>query len=153
MTGSQLPPADEWVTLTTRSLLSEADMLRLRLETNGIAVFIPDELTVSACSTLGTRMLGGIRLQVLQSDFQAAYTIKNELEMTLHRVVATCPVCHSQNVAYAKNRWNPLLLASLIFFFGVFLIFGFTNNMERLECCDCKHTWKVRKKSLHESAE
>jgi len=175
MTGSQLPPADEWVTLTTRPSLSEADMLRLRLETNGIAVFIADELTATVYYA---RAGIGVRVQVPKSELHQAVAIyKNWDASRVRASLPSCPSCQSTNTGAAPCGWRKMLtwllvlLAACVFvcvfifettdFFVmaiihvvlvVFYLLWFLNDRKRFECCDCKHTWKPSKKS-HEPAE
>ena len=157
LTESQTIPHDEWVTLTTLASWKDVETLRLRLETNDIMVFIPDQL---AMSYPGFNALGGIRVQIPKPEYEEARSIMKEWEASLLSVSATCPACNSQNAGYARNRRNPFVIALLIFLgmaflplvflLGVFYLF-FERGKMRLECRECKHIWKVRKKELREN--
>jgi len=151
LTNIQTPQANEWIELTARSSVSDIDALCLRLESNGIEVFLPDEY-MAATTPFLTNTTNGIRLMVQKKEQTKAYAIMKDWEASLLLVPASCPVCHSQHVVYAQERRNPLFMALLIFIFGIFLVV-FQGNWVRLECRNCKHTWKVRKKSIEVSAE
>ena len=139
-------PAEEWATLTRRSLLRDADALRLHLESNGITVFVPDEYTATA-NFLLVNAMNGVRLQVPKAELRQAHALMKEWEASLLLVSAQCPACHSHHVAYAPDKRNPLLIAlSMIFWI-------FQSDDVSLECRDCKHTWKAKKESLDKSAE
>ena len=146
-------PADEWITLTERFSIKDIDSLRLHLESNDITVFIPDESMMTTHFGLFNGV-GGFRLQVPKAKSREAYALMKEWEASLLLVNVQCPACHSHHAGYAPSRWNPLLVAlSLFFLGGVILMFFDSYQQVRLECRNCKHTWKVSKKSLKEPTE
>jgi len=55
-------------TLTTVLSLNEADVLRLVLEREGIAVFLPDQFAAQAFGQIP----GGLRIQVNDGDYEKA---------------------------------------------------------------------------------
>lgn len=61
-------------TLTTVLWLNEADALRLALEGEGIAVFLPDEFAVQSNPFL-CQAMGGIRVQVGDEDYAKALRV------------------------------------------------------------------------------
>ena len=71
---AQLPAgasAQEWVTLVSCGTMLEADFLRTRLESEGLAVFIPDE-NLMAAAAWALNAYGYIRVQVKPADYDAA---------------------------------------------------------------------------------
>ena len=141
-----MPPADEWVTLTTRSSMwssiREINALRLWLETNGIMVFLPDEFTTTM-DWFWLIALGGIRLQVPKSQLAEAQSLMREWEASRKLTSAnskdaitedaiewqkplsvasnTCPSCHSQNTRDVPNQ--GLLVLFALFIFTLLLLF------------------------------
>ncbi len=65
---------DLFTTLITFTYLHESSVLRSRLESEGIECFIKDELTTQV-NPFYSNALGGIRLQVRQSDIPIAMAI------------------------------------------------------------------------------
>ena len=65
-------------TLTTVTYLHEADMICSKLQADGIEAFMPDE-SVIAVNPLYANAVGGIRIQVNESDFERAEEILQNL--------------------------------------------------------------------------
>jgi hypothetical protein len=63
--------AQEWVTLVSCGTMLEADFLRSRLESEGVAIFIPDENLMTAAAW-GLNAYGYIRVQVKPADYETA---------------------------------------------------------------------------------
>lgn len=61
----------DWVTLVSCGKMVEADFLRARLESDGIAVFIPDE-NLMANAGWALNAYGYIRVQVKPADYEKA---------------------------------------------------------------------------------
>jgi len=64
-------------TLTTVLWLNEADALRLALEREGIAVFLPDQFAAQSDPFLSQAM-GGIRVQVGDEDYEKALQVASD---------------------------------------------------------------------------
>ncbi len=62
---------NKWVTLLTFEFPQDAQVAKLRLEADGIIVFLKDELTVQTDNFL-SNAIGGVKLQVLEKDFEKA---------------------------------------------------------------------------------
>src|SRR5688500_5976645 len=61
----------DWVTLVSCGTMVEADFLRSRLESEGVAVFIPDE-NLMTTAAWGLNAYGYIRVQVARKDYEMA---------------------------------------------------------------------------------
>ena len=70
---------DDWQTLATFSWLSEAQMLRTRLESEGIATLLPEEHT-AGFSPVFTAMQ--VRVQVRARDLERSRDLMAQSEMT-----------------------------------------------------------------------
>ncbi|KAA6302398.1 MAG: hypothetical protein EZS26_001511 [Candidatus Ordinivivax streblomastigis] len=68
---------EKLVTLLTFTYPSEMYVLRSRLESEGIACLAQDELTIQV-NPLYSNALGGVKLQVLESDVERALEILRE---------------------------------------------------------------------------
>jgi len=170
LTENQATPPDEWVTLTTRSAvfsaISEINDLRLWLETNGVEVFLPDEIT-AGMDPLRLYAMGGMRLQVPKSQIQNAHTLMKEWEASHDSVKNAitedspewqtplpqtpqpapnvfCPYCHSSNVVYMQDSCLRELFYFL--FLGFFYLYHVNQYGRRLECRDCRLTWRERER-------
>ena len=122
------------ITVATVGSLQEADAMRMRLESEGIRVFLPDEFTgASICA--GATFLGGIRVQVDEPDERCAREI---LGAELAAEVSQrnrCPRCGSNDVAV--QRLSPI---SVIWW----LLAGFLARDQSASCtCRlCGHAWR-----------
>ena len=65
---------ETFITLKTFTYPSEAYILRGKLESEGIECFIKDELTIQS-NPLYSNAIGGVKLQVKESDFNQAVEI------------------------------------------------------------------------------
>jgi hypothetical protein len=95
------------VTIATFSNAFNMNVLKGRLETEGIPAFAKDEHTVTTNPFYGGA-LGGIKLQVMEQDVQEAQRILNETGYVQPRYIPE-PV---------KRQWHPLVrfLLFVVFF-------------------------------------
>ena len=122
-------------TLTTVTWLPEADALRMRLEAEGIAAFVPDQQTVLTNALYG-QAIGGIRIQVDERDYARAMEVLQGQVPPAAAGLFVCPACKSDAVRYEEFSlraafWMLLLL-------GLPLLW----RKRRFTCCSCGHTWK-----------
>lgn len=73
---------DTYITLKTFTFPSEAYILRSRLESEGIECFIKDELTIQS-NSLNSNAIGGVKLQVKQSEIENAILVLKDGGYTL----------------------------------------------------------------------
>jgi hypothetical protein len=70
-------PTDNFITVLTFTYPSEALIVRGRLESEGITCFVQDELTTQV-APFYSNALGGVKVQVMESDLQRAVKILKE---------------------------------------------------------------------------
>jgi len=123
------------VTLTTVSWIAEADALCTRLEANGIKTFVPDQGAVTA-NPMYAGAIGGIRVQVDESDLERATEILKASLPPSARGVFLCPSCGSDAVRYEKVSRRVAFLSLLLFGFPLLWI------RRQCTCSACGHAWK-----------
>ena len=127
----------DMVTLTTVLSLVEADILRSRLEANGITTLIPDEGVISV-NPLYAGTVGGIRVQVGEKDLSSAREILDLKDAPIEKGVFECPKCGSDlvDIEYANL---PRFLALLsVLCLGLPLLWF----KKQCRCRICGATWR-----------
>lgn len=66
-----------FITVATFQYPQQAHVIKSKLESQGIAVFLRDELTIQAYNYL-SNAVGGIKLQIIESDYEKAYPLLKE---------------------------------------------------------------------------
>ena len=120
------------VTVTTASELMEANIMKSKLQSEGINCFLADEVTIGI-NPLYSPALGGIRVQVSSHDLELARQILKVEEPRL--TLMGCPRCGSGHFKSSSISGILNLLAFLSF--GIFVPGG-----RRLICEHCHHSWK-----------
>ena len=128
------------VTVAEFSQASEAYVAKGLLETEGIWAFIADEYTITT-SWPYSRALKGVKLQVRESDLEAAQRIlglnaeKPEEEAEVPEE-ERCPLCGSTNIQYRRfsSRW--------VFLSWLLLGFPLLFLKKRWVCNHCGHEWR-----------
>ncbi|WP_343488157.1 DUF2007 domain-containing protein [Allomuricauda sp. d1] len=98
---------NEWITLGSFEFLADVQVIKGKLESEGIQVHLKDENTVSV-EPFASNALGGIKLQVLKQDEEEARKIYDELRVYAvdeSGNLVTCPNCKKQRseVYYARK--------------------------------------------------
>jgi hypothetical protein len=107
-----------------------AEIIRGRLEANGISCFVADNNTIGA-NPLYNNALGGVKLKVFERDIEKCREILAEpedltiLEEPATEITASCPYCNSTNVRYGaatevKATWFTTFLSFILFSYPVF---------------------------------
>ncbi len=121
-----------------------AEIIRGRLEANGIPCFIADNNIISA-NPLYNQAMGGVKIKVFEHDVEKCREIlsrSEELALTdekLDQSETTCPYCNSPNVRYGaatpvKTNW----LFSLISFLSLsFLSAIYPFPRKAWHCFNC----------------
>jgi hypothetical protein len=124
---------NDLVTVATASTPIEANIMKSKLESEGLTCFVADQNMVSI-NPLYSNAVGGVRVQVRQGDFEKAKEILNIKSQTLKMVI--CPECHSNEISHGKT---PAILNVLSFFgLGVF----FPQLRRQWVCNKCHHSWR-----------
>lgn len=143
--------AERLITIATCNELTEAHILKGRLEAEGILCFLGDEHIVGAQPFYAVAV-GGIKLKVPENDVDEAKAILasiqgghadfilDEIElappMQEHAQAQTCPHCGSDNIA--EEKYNKTVFSLSYLFLGFPL--PFLNR--RYKCYNCGHQWK-----------
>ena len=143
--------AERLITIATCNELTEAHILKGRLEAEGILCFLGDEHIVGAQPFYAVAV-GGIKLKVPENDVDEAKAILagiqgghadyllDEIElappMQEHAIAQTCPHCGSDNIA--EEKYNKTVFSLSYLFLGFPL--PFLNH--RYKCYNCGQQWK-----------
>ncbi|MBF9253981.1 DUF2007 domain-containing protein [Pontibacter sp. 172403-2] len=143
--------AERLITIATCNELTEAHILKGRLEAEGILCFLGDEHIVGAQPFYAVAV-GGIKLKVPENDADEAKAILATIQgghadymldeidlappMQEHAQVQTCPRCSSDNITQEKHNKAGFSLRSLLPDF----LLSFLN--QRYKCYNCGHQWK-----------
>jgi DNA-directed RNA polymerase subunit RPC12/RpoP len=146
---------DKLITILTGTFGSEIAVVRSKLESEGITCFVQNELTAQVLPHY-SNAVGGVKLQVRESDLTQALEILKETEQTLIDEEAenlqtedqqtmrkksdiTCPLCGSDEVVKTKKAGWVFLLTSLLFLLPTVFL------KKKYYCFDCKQEFKHKK--------
>jgi hypothetical protein len=153
---------EKFITVLTATYGYEIAVIRGRLESEGIACFVKDELTVQV-NPFYSNAIGGVKLQVRESDLNQALEILKETgyiqageaqpsgepsrmndscgerQKTNDEKEILCPVCGSEEVApFRKAGWLSLITLPLFTYPAPFL-------QKRYYCFNCRQKFKLKK--------
>ena len=99
---------NEWVTLGSFEFVSDVQIIKGKLESEGIPVNLKDENTVGV-EPFASNAIGGIKLQVLRRNEQQAKAIYDEIRnyaVDDNGNLITCPNCKRQKseVYYSRKK-------------------------------------------------
>jgi hypothetical protein len=122
----------------------EANIIKGRLESEGIPTLLLDENTVNTY-WLYAQAIGGIRLQVKEEDVTHALSILKEDQAKMflmnddEEADCLCPMCYSSNIGINKYSKS-------VFGFS-WLLVGFPLLVpdKKLHCFNCGNEWKESK--------
>jgi len=123
----------QYIPVKTFDSYITANMWLGRLMDQGIDCYLKDAFTVTIDPIL-SNAVGGIKLCVNDSQFEAAATLINQFEEE-NRQAQKCPHCNSLNVQYIvqPGKASNWLLAILTWLFGNYAIAG----KQVYHCYDC----------------
>jgi Zn finger protein HypA/HybF involved in hydrogenase expression len=153
---------EKFITVLTVTFPHEVAVIRGRLEAEGITCFVKDEMTVQV-NPFYSNAIGGVKLQVLESDLNQAVEILketgyikekklqnfdepsqiNEHSNNQHRtekgVAIICPICGSEEVVKTKKTGWLFLLTSLLFMCPTPFL------QRKYYCFNCKQEFKLKR--------
>jgi len=129
-----------------------ANMLKSKLESEGIECFLPDEEIVSANMFLSTAV-GSIKVMVKESDFEKAQKVINDFKMDLNVIDEsalnediyeyhgniTCPECSSDKVIFYRHKRTGAALSIILLGFPLI----YPSKVWKCEACGC--VWQEKK--------
>ena len=149
---------DKFTTILTGTFGSEIAVVRSKLESEGIDCFVKNELTAQVLPHI-SNAVGGVKLQIRESDLARALEILNQTEAPSLETEAnesqpdagetvrknpdiTCPFCGSTEVVKTKKAGWTFLITSLLFMVPTI----FLNT--RYYCFACKREFKRKQVDL-----
>lgn len=123
------------ITVATVNSLQEADALRLRLESSGIAVFLPDEFLCASVGA-GAGVFGGVRIQVAEADVARARELLADQDDPAATKTIRCPKCGSGDVAFKRLSLGSTILC-------LFVCLFWTSPSATCTCQTCGYLWKT----------
>ncbi len=137
----------EFITIKSFEYPHEAQIIKNKLETEGIFVFLKDEYTIQTDNFL-SNAIGGVKLQVMKEDVITSKEIlalfKQEYQSTLQEItlakdtIVNCPNCNSIEVR--KSDKMKGFVGVILLFFGIPL----PVYKKEYHCFDCYRDFKVR---------
>ncbi|MDB4292011.1 DUF2007 domain-containing protein [Maribacter sp.] len=143
MTVIQLNPSENdelFSTVAVFQYSSEAQIIKGRLEAEGIEVFLSDNLTIDT-DPLVSNAIGGVKLKVNTTDKAAALEILksiNRYSIDDEGKAMRCPNCNSEKIDYFTNVKDIKSLAHFIFGFLMGVFPFYTKYEYRCENCKTK---------------
>jgi len=132
-----------FTTIAKFTYTSEALIIKGRLESDGIEVFLADNLTIDT-DPLISNAIGGVKLKVLTEDVEKAREILNSISqysLDDEGEKIECPNCKSEKVDYFSNiKGTKSFLSFLVSF--VFYVLPIYSKRE-YRCEECKTRFKV----------
>ena len=123
---------------------SEAELARIKLETEGISCFLTGKNFIATYWLLSGAN-HGVKLQVRQSDAKRALevlgtrekvNVEETDELSPEPDIVKCPKCGGDDIEYEKFSRKAFYLSIL------FLKFPLPFLKKSYRCNNCRHTWK-----------
>lgn len=136
--------SDTFKTIARFQYSSEAQIIKGRLEADGIQVFLSDNLTIDT-DPLVSNAIGGVKLKVLSHQALKAQHILSSIEkysIDDEGNTINCPNCKSEKV----ELFSTIKDAKSLFWF----IFGFLfsslplHTKHKYKCEDCKNEFDLK---------
>ena len=136
---------ETFTTVAVFQYSSEAQIIKGRLESDGIAVFLTDNLTIDT-DPLVSRAIGGVKLKVLSYQATEAKQILNSIKhysiddegQAIH-----CPNCKSTHI----ELFSTIKDVKSLFWFIFGVLFSslpfYTKHKYRCEMCDTEFDLKI----------
>lgn len=131
-------------TIARYTYSSEAEIIKGRLEAEGIKVFLKDNITIDT-DPLVSNAIGGIKLNVLTEDTAKAKEILQSISsypLDNEGNAIICPYCGSENI----SLYTTISDVKSFFHFIIGVLFGTLPFSARYEpkCDTCKTTLELK---------
>ncbi|MCF7853879.1 MAG: DUF2007 domain-containing protein [Candidatus Pacebacteria bacterium] len=130
------------ITIASFDNTEEAELLRIRLEQEGITAHIADAAVVTL-NWMYSNAVGGVKVQVAEQDLAKAKNVLDKLEIGIADQYPLskykCPYCGSTKVECSRISKRFFMLSLLVL--GIPLAF----YHPQCHCLDCCKTWKQGK--------
>ena len=125
------------ITIANALDVTEAYLIKSRLDAEGIEAFIPDENT-SQIQPLWNNVIGGVRIQVSDEDVEDAKLVLKDYYQQQNQVVTpVCPNCGSSNTFRDNSKQNWAI--------AIMIMIGIPLPLKnQLACRDCGHHWREK---------
>lgn len=114
----------------------EAQLARMRLESEGVLVFMLS-INQASANWLMSNALGGIQIQVPPSEAARARQILKDNPVVAEAPEEVCPACGSADIRRATLSWRLSMLSTHLF--SIPLPF----SQGQLKCEKCGHAWSA----------
>ena len=124
---------DDYTILITFEYSTEAQLVKSKLDSEGIKTMLMDEKTIDS-GPLISQAIGGVKLLVHNNDLEKAVKIYNDIreyEKGNKGEAIHCPKCKSTRILVADTQRKNLF----------FMLFPFFES-RKLICNDCKTIFK-----------
>lgn len=140
---------ETFTTVAVFQYSSEAQIIKGRLESDGIEVFLTDNLTIDT-DPLVSRAIGGVKLKVLSYQAAEAKQILNSIKrysMDDDGSSIHCPNCKSMHIELFSTIKDFKSLFLFIFGFLFSSLPFYTKHKYRCEMCDTEFDLKPKRPS------
>ncbi len=135
---------DTFVTIARFPYSTEAQIVKGRLEADGIDVFLRDNITIDT-DPLVSQAIGGVKLKVLAKDEKAARAILKSIKaysVDDEGNSIACPNCKNEHIELYSTITNfKSLISFLIGFISGTLPF---STRYQYKCEDCKTEFPIK---------
>lgn len=109
---------EEFITVATFQYPHQAYIIKTKLESQGISVFLKDELTIQAHNFL-SNAVGGVKLQIKESDLKTVLPVLTELGLMENKPTST-----SGDMSWIDERTNriPIIKKWPVEVRGIFIV-------------------------------
>ena len=129
---------DTFTTIATFPYSSEAQIVKGKLQSEGIKVYLADEYTIDS-DPLISQAIGGVKIQVLTTQKAEAIAILETIHSTSvdeNGAAIICPKCESKSIEYFSTIKD---IKSLFFFLFGFILYALPFYVKYTYHCEsCK---------------
>lgn len=128
---------DTFTTIATFPYSSEAQIVKGKLQSEGIQVYLADEYTIDS-DPLISQAIGGVKIQVLTTQKENAISILREMNsfsVNENKEPTICPNCESKTIEYFSTIKDIKSLFFYLFGFILYLLPFYTKYTYHCESC------------------